>query len=470
MMIDYQELNITLQSLIENQDFPGVLVNSADKLMATPAIPFQVTKGETYIYLKSKISKNAIFYFLNNHNFKKHFYFKNKTNLELLALGEKINIKSEKELIKFEKMTNGKNDKDLLIVGATRFNKYENLKQVQKEWRGIDHTSFFIPQVYFLKNDSSPMDCAEIVIILDPSDDIKTQLFNIIESTTTPVSCHREGENYQVAQIQNPSKSTWSEMITNSLNKFSNKELTKVVLSRKIVTTFNESVQANDVFKNLKLMASSNSYLIHYKIDDERSFMSVSPEKLYSNTNNQIEVDVIAGTITNEQGLENDHILLNDQKELNEHRIVLEDIKNHLSPLCDEIRLTKKEELLKLKHIKHIHSLYQGQKKEETSNIDLISSLHPTPAVGGFPKKDAMNFILEAETYQRGFYAAPIGIISQDHSEFCVGIRSCLVTGREIHVYGGCGIVPGSLYENEWLETHNKMKNFKGIINLENNI
>ena len=68
--------------------------------------------------------------------------------------------------------------------------------------------------------------------------------------------------------------------------------------------------------------------------------------------------------------------------------------------------------------------------------------------------------IKRLEDFDRGLYAAPIGVISKERSELAVGIRSALLYENQLHVFGGAGIILGSTAEKEWDETLNKMKNF----------
>lgn len=90
----------------------------------------------------------------------------------------------------------------------------------------------------------------------------------------------------------------------------------------------------------------------------------------------------------------------------------------------------------------------------------MLNSLHPTPAVGGRPRKQALDLIKEIEQNKRGLYASPIGLFNSETSEFAVAIRSCLIRQNEMYLYGGCGIVKDSDSNKEWIETQTKMKNF----------
>nr|WP_245392070.1 chorismate-binding protein [Lactococcus protaetiae] len=77
----------------------------------------------------------------------------------------------------------------------------------------------------------------------------------------------------------------------------------------------------------------------------------------------------------------------------------------------------------------------------------------------GEPKDEALNFLRNYETYERGLYAAPIGVIdAKGNGTIVVGIRSALIEGNTLHAYAGCGIVPSSDCLDEFNETKIKLK------------
>jgi menaquinone-specific isochorismate synthase len=96
--------------------------------------------------------------------------------------------------------------------------------------------------------------------------------------------------------------------------------------------------------------------------------------------------------------------------------------------------------------------------------IDILHRLHPTPAVGGMPPGLSRALIQRLEPFGRGWFGAPVGWMTKDAAEFAVGIRSALVRGNELHLFGGAGIVIGSDAGMEWQETVHKMENFARIL------
>jgi menaquinone-specific isochorismate synthase len=123
---------------------------------------------------------------------------------------------------------------------------------------------------------------------------------------------------------------------------------------------------------------------------------------------------------------------------------------------------------MKLPYIQHRQVLIKGELKPKFNAIDLIKSLHPTPAVGGIPLEESKIAILQIEKSKRGSYASPIGVLNKKFSEIAVGIRSAIIESNIITVFGGAGIVEGSIAEEEWIETGTKMRPFIKVLNKSN--
>jgi menaquinone-specific isochorismate synthase len=151
--------------------------------------------------------------------------------------------------------------------------------------------------------------------------------------------------------------------------------------------------------------------------------------------------------------------LLNDDKNLIEHQYVVDMIKSAMEDTCSEVVIPQHPRLLKLKHIQHLYTPVKGRINQESSLLSLVERLHPTPALGGFPKEKAVEKIREVEDLDRGFYAGPLGWFDhQGNGEFAVAIRSGLIQGNEASLFAGCGVVGDSLSDLEFEETKIKFK------------
>jgi isochorismate synthase EntC len=91
--------------------------------------------------------------------------------------------------------------------------------------------------------------------------------------------------------------------------------------------------------------------------------------------------------------------------------------------------------------------------------LELVARLHPTPAVGGWPRALALELIEDEEPHERGWYGGPVGWVDRHgEGEFVVALRSGVITGSEATLFAGCGIVADSDPEREWDESAAKLQ------------
>lgn len=95
---------------------------------------------------------------------------------------------------------------------------------------------------------------------------------------------------------------------------------------------------------------------------------------------------------------------------------------------------------------------------------DLISRLHPTPAVCGFPMPLCRQFIADHESGRREYYSGFCGPVTADDMHLYVTLRCMKVNGTTLTLYAGGGILPDSRVEEEWNETVGKMQAMKACI------
>lgn len=235
----------------------------------------------------------------------------------------------------------------------------------------------------------------------------------------------------------------------------------KVVLAREIRLSSNEEIQVEHVLARLK-EEQPMSYIFAFESGDA-CFIGASPERLVKKTDDEIKSTCLAGSTARGKTIKEDEklgtILLNDNKNLIEHNVVVSMIKEEMLDSCESITATEKPQLLKMRDIQHLYTPIKGKAKEGVTLFSMVKKLHPTPALGGFPKDRALEKIREVELLDRGWYASPIGWIdAKDNGEFAVAIRSGLIKGNEVSLFAGCGIVGDSNSLSEYKETNIKFK------------
>lgn len=376
-------------------------------------------------------------------------YFKTPSNSEILGMKELAFFNNNLEFEEIEELLLENSKLDFL--GALPFSKEVELND---EWEDFQDHFLFLPRIVLFKEDKKTFlrinitkeECRESLLKMNLLTEIE-KLFSFIHRDPNNLSLT---ENEEIQDIEH-----WNKLIKDGLEELGSGALRKVVLARRHVINYNKLIDANKLFCDFQ--SSTNLYEFFYHCEHGASFISFTPEKLYSKHKDIVVVDSIAGTLKVEEDNTGTDLLLSG-KDLEEHRFVSNYVKEKLLDIAVDVSELFKEEVLVLKNLYHIHSRFRAKLSKTISNSKLIDTLHPTPAVGGIPKKEALEFISKNENLQRGFYAAPIGRISKDYSEFAVGIRSMLISDETIHFYGGAGIVKGSLPEKEWIETGDKIR------------
>jgi menaquinone-specific isochorismate synthase len=240
----------------------------------------------------------------------------------------------------------------------------------------------------------------------------------------------------------------------------------KVVLARKQILEMPSRIDPLAIISAIG-REDIPTYDFCFQLDDSMAFIGSTPENLYRSDGSNIYTEALAGTAptgaTAEQTAAYSEQLCNSQKEQLEHKFVCDDIRSALSGICDSVRQGE-QGVVKLKNLQHLFTEFTARLRQGVCNHDILNALHPTAAVCGLPRKDAMEWIKNCESFSRGFYAGPFGYISRQQSEFAVAIRSALICKKTIHLYAGAGLVDASEPVAEWDETQNKLQQFLDIL------
>ena len=260
-----------------------------------------------------------------------------------------------------------------------------------------------------------------------------------------------------------PDLGTWTHMMNQLKQLFSSGQLEKAVLSRET------KLKVDGQFSPWPILdawqrATPQTYQFLFQGDfqgNEEVFFGCSPERLIKRSGNILSTEALAGTIirgNNQiQDAQLERFLMNDRKNIHENRLVLDDICSKLRPLCQSLRVDESHSIVKLRAIQHLRYQISCVIKDTVYDEDLLKVLHPTPAVGGTPREDALSFIQEHEPYARGLYAGVCGVLGLQNSDFSVAIRSARFTNEALMLYSGAGIVKDSVAIDEWCELDNKI-------------
>jgi len=364
--------------------------------------------------------------------------------------------------------------------GAIAFNASD---KIDEDWKVFGNSCFFVPMLELINSGGKKIFAVNI-FTKDTSNiknnnlkDMAATVIELVEKLnfngTAAVSggntiAVKTGFKLQVKRrIDNPSRRKWVKNINNAIKAFDNIGLEKIVLSRK--TVFKTSEYINP-FELLDALRKVNIRTFNFCFQDQTrtAFLGCSPELLYSRKDGRLYSEAVAGTVVSGSTLREEKLfaskLLHSEKDGEEYQFVYDCIKKDLNSIGTDFKVESEKEILKLSYAQHIISRFDCNLKNGIDDGQIIGTLHPTPAVGGFPKKDIKQHIKRYERFSRGFYSGPVGWISADSAEFVVGIRSGLVNNNLLILYSGAGIVKKSVAELEWEEIENKIKPFLGLM------
>ncbi len=193
------------------------------------------------------------------------------------------------------------------------------------------------------------------------------------------------------------------------------------------------------------------------------TFLGASPEMLVRQEGLRIASGSLAGTTARGRSPAEDRrlarALVESKKEQEEHAIVLRAIRESLATLCREIRSPESPRLVRLENVQHLHTPVTGTLRSPGSILSVVEALHPTPAVGGWPRAESLRVLRALEPFDRGWYAGPVGWVdAAGNGEFAVGIRSARIRGNEADLFAGAGIVHDSDPSDELRETRAKLR------------
>lgn len=274
---------------------------------------------------------------------------------------------------------------------------------------------------------------------------------NKFKKITTP-------ENNKIIDIQHsPSKESWPQYF--HLAKQTLKENDKIVLARKTHVNFENELNAYDILRKL----NQNSYQCLFQLDGEIQNISVSPERLFKIAGTTLYTEAVAGTRPRGLNYEEDKRLEDElkisAKDQHEHQLVVNEILKILQNFSIGISFDETK-VIKQKTVQHLKTEIQTDIINKTTTTEILKQLHPTPAVGGLPREKSLNWLSENEPFGREYYAAPIGIMSQNFSEFFVNIRSAQIQNNQMKLFSGVGIVQESEVQAEWNELESKTRQY----------
>ena len=236
--------------------------------------------------------------------------------------------------------------------------------------------------------------------------------------------------------------------------------LTKAVIAREVTVSSPEPIDVHAVLLRLKAMFGRSH---RYSVD---GFIGASPELLVEVRGNEVRSHPLAGTTPRTGDPDTDRRaaaeLLASEKNQIEHRVVIDMIHDTLLPWCSYLDWEPEPSIVTVANVQHLGTAMEGHLSDPRPNVlELVAALSPTPALGGFPRADALALIAATEGFTRGRYGGAVGWVdATGDGTWAVAIRCAELSPDRCsaRLVAGGGIVAESEPLAELAETQAKLQ------------
>jgi menaquinone-specific isochorismate synthase len=257
-----------------------------------------------------------------------------------------------------------------------------------------------------------------------------------------------------------PSEAEWCAQVAAATDRIDAGELRKVVLATALRADLESQVDPKDLLERLR-QRYSECFRFLVEPTDDAAFLGATPERLATLRGDTVATQALAGSVSRGETPAEDAELAERLRESDKLRreqgMVVDTIAERLEAL-GEVEVGERG-VRRLSNIQHLDTPIEARVGSDTHVLDVVETLHPTPAVNGLPPAAALDTIRETETFDRGWYAAPVGWFdAAGDGTFGVGLRSAVASGDAVTMFGGNGIVADSDPQTEWEEVQLKYR------------
>jgi salicylate biosynthesis isochorismate synthase len=334
-------------------------------------------------------------------------------------------------------------------------------------WQGFAPASLIVPEVALRRRGTGEQLRVRMTLTaLAQPDDVPEQL---LERLLARVSELRErplplldpapAGRFQVASAMPPEH--YESAVARATELIAQGELQKIVLAREVQV---HAPRAHDAQAVLGVLREEFPSCFTFCVGrGEAAFVAASPELLVRREGQRVSTLALAGsTRRSADPAVDDHLgeqLLRDQSYREEHAIVARRIERMLRRHAVWVAAAPEPTLVRIANIQHLATPIRAQLAQPIDALGLVGLMHPTPAVGGEPLRQAAPLIPALEGLDRGWYSGPVGWTdATGDGEFCVALRCALLRGEVARCYAGNGIVRDSKPAAELAETEVKLQ------------
>ncbi|MFB6268915.1 MAG: isochorismate synthase MenF [Halobacterium sp.] len=328
-------------------------------------------------------------------------------------------------------------------------------------WAGFPAAQFVLPAVQLSSaGDETWLTVTRAGVDVDPAD-VESALAGARERVESLPAMQPTGQRPGVtATTPTTDEETWCAQVERVVERIRAGDLRKVVLANALRADLAGDVDARDLLERLR-QSYPSCFRFLVEPTGDAAFLGATPERLVTLTDGSVETTALAGSVgrgdTPEEDADLAAHLRDSEKIRHEQRLVTDAIVEQLEAFGDVS--VGDRGVRKLSNIQHLNTPITADVDGDTHVLDVAEALHPTPAVGGLPPDAALDVIRETESFDRGWYAAPVGWFDGDgEGTFAVSLRSAVARDRTVTMFAGNGIVADSDPREEYEEVQLKYR------------
>ncbi len=312
--------------------------------------------------------------------------------------------------------------------------------------------------------DSAPASVVVPAVVVGQADDGTRWITTVGPADAPPLEPEPEPReraatptSYLVTTTRSPAD--WCRAVARAVADLQAGSPAKVVLAREVVVEADAPLDGATILRRLAAAAPSSSMI--YAVD---GLVGASPELLVSRTGDIVRSHPMAGTTPRtgdpsvDAGLAAS--LLASTKDRAEHQITIDMVLDTILAFCSYVDSEPEPSIVGAGNVQHLASLVEGRLSSPPASVlALVAALHPTPAVCGWPRHEALLLIDRLEQLDRGRYTGAVGWVdAEGNGRFAVAIRGVQLDGRRARILAGNGIMADSDPATELEETRAKLQ------------
>lgn len=387
--------------------------------------------------------------------FSRSSYFRTPDGEELASLGVALQLSSSgpERFLRLESQLNQlppQLSAARMVLGFS----FNPAGTTSPEWAGFGSLDVVLPAATVIRDGSG----SRLVVAAKPGSDTGSLVDTLSGLSPWDAPPPPDPGVHTVESV--PATAEWQAEVAEAVGAIRSGSLEKVVLARSVLVESQRATDPYDLVYHLGL-ANPLSY-IFASVVEETAFVGASPELLLAQSQCDIRLNPLAGSARRGKGDDDVEVgrqLLDSAKNRAEHAIVVDDLIARLEPLTVELQYPDGPSLRRMATVQHLSTEIAGRLADGVTTFDVLESIHPTSAVGGQPRAEALAFIDKIEAVERGWYSGGVGWVSPDGAAVvALALRCALLSGRTSRLYAGNGIVADSDPAAELAETRLKFQ------------